>query len=762
MKTFCKISLLLLVTTAASCSQSLRLGSSPIEDVVGALSNEEKSKLLVGTGMAGREENTDEAIVGEIRSIVPGAGAVTYPVDRLGITPIVFGDGPAGLRISPTRDGDTATYYCTHFPIGTTLACTWNKSLVEEVGRCIGNEVLEYGVDILLAPALNIQRNPLCGRNFEYYSEDPLVSGKIAAAYVRGVQSNGVGTSIKHFAANNQETNRKNNNVIVSMRALREIYLKGFEIAVKEAHPWTVMSSYNYINGTYASENRWLLTDVLRDEWGFDGAVITDFYGGSDVVAQMNAGNDMLEPGSNKQFRELNNAIGSNAVSADVINRNITRVLELIEKTPRFKGYKYSNNPDLKSHAKVARRAAAEGMVLLENHSTLPLRKDIKNVALYGCTSYDFIAGGTGSGDVHHAYVVSLADGLRNAGYSVDVILERQYNEYLKREKTRLDSIRQKSTDPMAAYLPVERPNELSLNTEDLDAEASANDVAILTIGRSSGEFADRSTKDFNVSLDELELIKNVCKAFHAKGKEVVIILNISGVIETQSWKHLPDAILCMWMGGQEGGNSVADVLSGDVCPSGKLTMTFPVRLEDCLSTVNFPVDVKPMIQLGPQEAKKTIEPNVGETHYDEDIYVGYRDFEKRNVRVSYPFGYGLSYTTFSYDNFTVMKTNHEIAISIDVTNKGLTAGKEIVQIYVKAPCEIITDKPVKELKAFGKTGLLQVGEKETLSFKIPVQDLASYDEASSSWVVDNGIYAFMAGASSSDIRQKKEIEIIN
>lgn len=745
----------------ASCASTPQLGNSSIEDVIAQMSNEEKAKLLVGTGMEGREENTDEAIVGEARGIVPGAGAVTYPIEHLGIPTMVLGDGPAGLRISPTRENDSLTYYCTHFPVGTALASTWNQQLVEEVGSCIGNEVLEYGVDVLLAPALNIHRNPLCGRNFEYYSEDPLLSGKIAAAYVKGVQSNGVGTSVKHFAANSQETNRKNNNAVVSERALREIYLKGFEIVVKEAQPWTVMSSYNYINGTYASENKWLLTDVLRDEWGFKGAVMTDWFGGLDVVAQMNAGNDMIEPGSNKQLRELIAAMDSNKVNMDVIDRNVKRVLELIQKTPRYHGYAYSNKPDLKAHAAVTRQSATEGMVLLKNEGkALPLSESAKHIALFGCTSYDFIAGGTGSGDVHHAYVVSLEDGLKSAGYTPDVQMKEMYSRFLETEKARLADARAKNTDPMAAHLPVERPDEMLFSTAELKSLAQANDVALITLGRSSGEFADRSTSNFNITEKERTLLNSVCAAFHAVGKKVVVILNITGVIETQSWKNLPDAILCAWMSGQEGGNSVADILSGKANPSGKLTMTFPARLEDHLSTANFPVDAPAMVQLGPQSGKKSDEPNIGITKYEEGVYVGYRHFDTHQVPVSYPFGYGLSYTTFSFSNLSVKDLGETYEFSVDIANTGQTAGKEVVQLYVSAPVGKVTDKPVHELRAFAKTSVIEPGKIETVNLIVKKTDLSSFDENTHQWVLESGKYVFEVGASSKDIMLKEEINI--
>ena len=728
------------------------MGKASLDEVVNAMTLEEKAHLIIGTGMAGF--SGDSAVIGETRELVPGAAGTTYPIERLGIPAVVLADGPAGLRINPTREGDTATYYCTHFPIGTLLASTWNQELVESVGKAIGNEVLEYGADVLLAPALNIHRNPLCGRNFEYYSEDPLVSGKIAAAYVRGVQSNGVGTSIKHFAVNNQETNRMSNDAQVSPRALREIYLKGFEIAVKEAEPWTVMSSYNYVNGTYTSESKDLQTTLLRDEWGFKGMVMTDWFGGSDVVAQMNAGNDMLQPGLQKQYDSLIVAAKSGVLDDAVLSRNVKRILEMIMKTPRFKGYKYSNKPDLKAHAAVTRQSATEGMVLLKNdNNALPLASTVKNIALFGCTSYDFVAGGTGSGNVNRAYTVSLLEGLSNAGYTVDDNLKSVYEKYLAAEKERL------AKEKKSPFMPDKRPDEMSLTPAMVNEQVGKSDVALITIGRTSGEFLDRNVADFNLSQAETQMVQTVTRAFHAAGKKVIVVLNIGGVIETASWKNLPDAILCAWQAGQEGGNSVADVLKGNASPSGKLTMTFPLSFADAASSKNFPVDMNTSIDLVNKGERKHDVKNVDYTNYEEDIYVGYRYFDSFGKNVSYPFGYGLSYTTFEYTNPAIMSENGTYTVTVNVKNIGKCAGKEVVQLYVSAPNNKEMNKPVKELKAFAKTKELKPGESELVTMTVTAADLASFDIATSSWVVDAGKYEFLIGASSRDIRAKLEAE---
>lgn len=727
-----------------------------IDEIVAAMTTEEKVHLLIGTGMDGFGDG-ESAVVGETKNLVPGAAGTTFPIPRLGIPAIVLADGPAGLRINPTREGDNNTYFCTHFPIGTLLASTFDPQLVEFVGEAIGNEVLEYGADVLLAPALNIHRNPLNGRNFEYYSEDPLVAGKMAAAYVRGVQKNGVGTSIKHYAFNNQETNRTGNDVRISPRAAREIYLRGFQTAVEESDPWTVMSSYNLSNGVYTSENPELQTIILRDEWGYPGMVMTDWFGGKNSPAQIHAGNDMLQPGYQKQYDDIIAALNDGTLSMSDLDRDVKRVLELIVRTPRFRGYKFSNKPDLKAHAEVTRQSATEGMVLLKNdNSVLPLSPDIKNVALFGVTSYDFIPGGTGSGNVNRAYTVSLLDGLSNAGYQVDPTLQKTYEKYISKEeqKRQKQLEKEKKDGNWAVLFSQPRFDEITFSDKELKKLVESNDVALITVGRNSGEFYDRTTSDFELSPNNRKLIEQVSEAFQAAGKPVVVVLNVGGVIETDSWKNIPDGILLAWQGGQEGGNSVADILSGAANPSGKLPMTWPINLSDHYSTLNFPLDME--VNVNAFLDRDNIggdRKNYDYTDYEEDIYVGYRYFDTFGKDVSYPFGYGLSYTTFEYGQPTISYADGLYTVKVPVKNTGYKAGKESLQLYVAAPDAKTANKPDKELKAFAKTGLLQPGETEVLTMIVPRLSLASFNEENSSWDVTPGIYQFMIGASSRDIK---------
>ncbi len=736
------------VLALAGCqSGEPQLAKSSVDKVLKAMTLEEKVHFVIGMGMAGSDGST--AVVGATEDIVPGAAGTTYPIPRLGIPSIVLADGPAGLRINPTRENDPNTYYCTHFPIGTLLSSTWNQELVENVGEAMGEEVHEYGADVYLAPALNIHRNPLNGRNFEYYSEDPVVAGKTAAAYVRGVQKNDVGTSAKHFAFNNQETNRTGNNAIISPRAQREIYLKGFEITVKEADPWTIMSSYNKINGTYTAQSRDLITTILRDEWGFKGLVMTDWFGGDNGAEAIAAGNDMLQPGTALQYQQIMGALKDSTLTEAELDVCVRRCLELVKKSPKVKGYAYTNKPDLKAHAQVTRQSALEGMVLLENNGVLPL-KDVKNVAVFGCTSFDFIAGGTGSGNVNRAYTVSLLDGLKNAGFNVDESKKEATLKHIADEAAAFRAS-QDANDMLAAFYPVPRPTELVPSAKEMAASAQANDIAIITFGRNSGEFFDRSAADFELSASERKLLETVTKAFHKVGKKVVVVLNVGGVIETHSWSWMPDAVLLAWQAGQEGGNSVTDILTGVESPSGKLPMTFPMNLMDAASSLNFPIDATNDVYFMNRREDVGLK-DVDQTDYAEGIYVGYRWFDKYNISVAYPFGYGLSYTSFEYSEPTVKNDGKTITATINVKNVGEVAGKEAVQLYVSAP-ESNLDKPVKELKAYAKTDKLAPGKSQTLTLSFPTSELASFDEDKSAWVVDAGTYTFSFGASSRDIR---------
>lgn len=715
-----------------------------IDEVLKAMTLEEKAALVVG---GSRAVNIAGVPTGTT-NLVPGAAGVTRAVPRLGIPQTVLADGPAGLRISPAREGDSNTYYCTGFPVGTLLASSWDVNLVQRVTEAMGNEVLEYGVDVLLAPGVNIHRNPLCGRNFEYFSEDPVLSGNMAAAYINGIQSNGVGTSIKHYAANNQETNRSENDAQISKRALREIYLKNFEIAIRKASPWTVMSSYNKLNGEYTQQSYELLTARLRDDFGFTGIVMTDWGNKAGTVNAVKAGNDLMEPGAESEMQRIIDAVKDGTLPIADLDRNVRRMLEFIVRTPRFAGYKFSNKPDLKAHAQVARDAAAESVVLLRNeNATLPL-KGSEKVALFGISSIEFVAGGTGSGNVNKAYVVNMRQGLENGGFQVEPTLSNFYQTYYDHSVAATAA----SRDNMVfSVLGTRKLAEIAVPDAAVVKAANGCDVAVVVLGRNAGEGADRSLADFELSDIERKLLNDVNREFHSRGKKVVVVLNIGGVIETASWKHLADAILLPWSPGQEGANAIADILSGKVNPSGKLPMTFPLVLTDHPSTANFPKG---------NAAGRGPRKDIDFTQYEEGIWVGYRYFDTYSKEVSYPFGFGLSYTQFAYGK-PVVKARKEggFTASVTVTNAGKTAGKEAVQVYVSAPAGGL-EKPAKELKAFAKTGLLQPGESCVLTFDVSAYDLASFNETSDRWETAAGNYTVHFGASVSDIRESAVVRL--
>ena len=738
-----------------------QLGKDPVKSVIAAMSLDEKVMVIIGSGMripGTPPESTltleqVSPVVGQTQDLVPGAAGTTHAIPRLGIPQMVVADGPAGLRISPIRANDNSTYYATAFPVGTLLSSTWDADLIYSVGKAMGNEVLEYGIDIILGPGLNIHRNPLCGRNFEYYSEDPLITGKIAAAMINGIESNGVGTSIKHFAANNTETNRNSLNTLVSQRALREIYLKGFSIAVQEAQPWSVMSSYNLINGTYAPENHDLLTKILRNDWGFKGFVMTDWFGGKDAVAIVAAGNDLLMPGNPNQREAIAKAVKEGKLEEKLIDRNIEKLLNIVQLTPRFKGYKFSNKPDLKAHAQIARQVASEGMVLLKNdNAALPFSPQIKKVAAFGNTSYEIITGGTGSGDVNEAYSVALVEGLQNAGIIVNGNLQSLYTAYIKVAKEG----QHKASGFMMRTIPVK---ELIINDDIAESMVNVSDAAIITIGRNSGEGFDRKAVegDFYLTSTEQDLIKSVCATYHAKSKKVIVILNTGGVIETASWKNQPDAILLAWQAGQETGNSIADILCGKINPSGKLASSFPMNYEDVSSAKNFPGKV---IGEAPKKEEDDMmsafmSPQPAEITYEEGIYVGYRYYNTFKIPVSYEFGYGLSYTTFKISGIKLSSTkfSRSLAVTANVTNTGAVAGREVIQLYLSAPATRL-DKPESELKGFTKTKLLQPDETQTITIVLDPMSLASFDTQTSSWVADAGKYTVKVGSSSKNISQ--------
>ncbi|QMV16855.1 Exo-alpha-(1-_6)-L-arabinopyranosidase [Vibrio spartinae] len=713
--------------------------------IVARMSDEEKLKMLVGAGM-----DPDQDQIVNLKASVNGVAGYIHGVydhkRHLDVPALKLADGPAGIRIDPTRDGDDQTYYATAFPNGALMASTWNPDLIHDVGEAVANEGKEYGVDFWLAPGMNIQRNPLNGRNFEYYSEDPLVSGMIASAMVQGAQSKGLATTIKHFVANNSETNRFFIDAVVTPRALREIYLRGFEYAVKESHPWGIMSSYNQVNGVNSGERSDLMTDILRHEWGFNGLAMSDWFAGYNPIDLLNAGVDVIQPGGKNVvvpgLGDWSEYVVEGYKKGDLtqatLDRNVQHIVAQALKTPSAKHYPIANNPDLQAHATLAKRVADEGIILLKNqNSVLPLATS-QAIASFGITQINTLKGGTGSGDVHPDHVTTIIDGLAKQ-FPVNQGLASFYNDYFEANK-----VITSGSLGVSKIVSCTEPSVTDLGSQ-ISGAAQHSDVAVITLGRVAGEAADRKAErgDYLLSETELGLISSVSHAFHAQNKKVVVVLNIAGVIDMSEWQDQVDGIVLAYMPGQESGDAIADIISGKSNPSGKLAQTIPLAYADVPSSATFP---------GVDENN---DGTLDHQYYNEDIYVGYRYYQTFDKAVAYPFGYGLSYTSFNLSRTRVLINglNHRhprkgILLKTVVANTGDVAGKEVVQVYVAAP-EVKLKKPNIELKAFAKTRVLAPGRSQRMVLEISPETLASFDPKKNQWIVEPGTYQVYVSQSS-------------
>ncbi len=631
----------------------------------------------------------------------------TQPVERLEIPSVMMTDGPHGLR---KMDENEKTAPATCFPSGAALASSWNRELLEKIGAAIGEEAQAEEISIVLGPACNIKRSPLCGRNFEYFSEDPYLSGQMAKHYILGVQSQGVGTSLKHFCANNQETMRMRIDEQIDERTLREIYLPGFETAVKEARPATVMCSYNSVNGTPLACNKRMLTNVLRREWGFDGFVMTDWGAIKERAECIAAGLDLEMPGCDGVFNdEVENAVRSGTLAIEKLDRAVERVLSFV--FAAVKQQKEGASYSAAEHDRLAREAAAECIVLLKNEGdALPLKKEEKVLFVGGFAETPRYQGG-GSSHIQPLRITSLLDVLkeRETGFS--------YCKGFSAKSDEMDEV---------------------LETEALEAAKTADKVVVMAglPDFYESEGYDRTHLRLPPNQNRLiELLAGVCR-------HVIVVLSNGSPVE-MPWEPLADGILEGYLGGQASGGAVYDVLYGEKNPSGRLAETFPLRLEDNPSYLNFP---------GAQ----------GRVDYREGIYTGYRYYDKKKIPVLYPFGHGLSYTSFSYSDLKLDEEDFEeedvLALTCRVTNTGNRAGAEVVQLYVAAP-GVQVDRVPKELKGFSKV-FLNPGESKTVSFRLNSRSFAYYNVSEKGWFCEPGFHRILVGSTPADIRLEKEIMV--
>lgn len=633
----------------------------------------------------------------------------TIDYEEKGIPAMMLSDGPHGLRRQAGQGdhlGMGQSEPATCYPSAAALANAWDVDLAREVGRALGDECLAQGVDVLLGPGMNIKRSPLCGRNFEYFSEDPMLTGALATAYVQGVQSRGVGCAPKHFAANNQETNRMMIDAQVEQRALREIYLAAFERVVKEANPWMLMSAYNRLNGAFCSENAWLLNDVLRGEWSFEGAVVSDWGAVDDRVADLRAGMDLEMPYTGEHNTErIIKAVQNESLPEETLNKAVAHLLRLSlrARESRRSGYKV----DYAKHHALARKTAMESMVLLKNHDTvLPLRRQ-GSLAVIGAFASGIKYQGAGSSRVNPTHTENIFEELASiAGPHVGITHAQGY------------SFEEDAIDPAMA----ENALETAKQCESILVIAGIPD-------RVESEGFDRI--DMQLPRNQNDVIRRLA----ALGKRMVVVL-VGGAPVELPWLEQVDCVLAAYLGGQAVASALARVLYGDAVPCGKLAETWPVKLSHNPSYLNFPG-------------------HDGKVRYQEGVFVGYRYYATKGIAPLFPFGHGLSYTSFSYDNLRL----DGLTVQVDVTNTGYCAGKEIVQLYVAPPSCGGIARPVRELRAFAK---VELAPRETKTVSLPLDHRAFtyYDEANATWRVDDGEYTIEIGASSEDIRLQFSIHM--
>ena len=657
-----------------------------VDDVITQATTEELSKLVCGDG-----------------------NWHTSGVERLGVPRVHMADGPHGLRVEETAAlGESRPATC--FPPAVGLASSWNPALLKRVGTALGREAVAQGVDVVLGPGINIKRSPLCGRNFEYFSEDPLVAGRLASAMVYGLQSQGVGACVKHFAANNQETDRMRVDARVSERALREIYLPAFETVIGSAHPWMVMCAYNRLNGTLVSENPWLLTDVLRGDWDYDGAVVSDWGAVVDRVESLVAGLDLEMPHEQGNSDvEVAAAVESGQLSREILELAAARILALTERA--MDAVRDTTPVDEAEHHQLAREAARESMVLLANDGVLPLAPRA-SVALVGEFARTPRFQGGGSSRVNATRVERLVDTLAS---------------------------RRRVTFAPGFLLSGESDDAL---VDEAVAAAEASDVVVLCLGLPDAEETEGVDRT-HLRLPDVQLA--LLAELAETGKPIVVVLSNGAAVEVAPWADQCAALLEGWLGGQAGALALADVLVGDAEPSGRLTETLALRLADHPSSLMFPGES-------------------GHVDYGEGVFVGYRGFDAADREVAFPFGFGLGYTTFSYDKLVAKVTGTpasgdlRIVVQVTVTNTGERAGSEVVQVYVgNAPASV--PRPPRELRAFVKVRL-EPGESRTVTLPLDSRAFAFWSEVHDRWVVESGLFTIEAGPNVRDLPLVQELRL--